>query len=238
MVERFHADPRIKATELLLQERVPRHAPVTQPRPLEATRVATPMAAGRGRAASVRRTRRFRTRTSCRTATTSRSSRNAGGGFSLCRGRAVTRSRRDATCDPRQPVHLPARRSHRVRLVGDRAAHRRRAATTTSSRWRPSARRSAAWTTASRRTWRSPSRPKTTSKCGGSRSPTAATASREIEVTSYAEIVLAHAGRRTSRTRRSASCSSRPNSAAERRRCSAAGGPAASTPTRSGPSTC
>ncbi len=45
MVERFHADPRIKATELLLQERMPRHAPVTQPRPLEATRVATPMAA-------------------------------------------------------------------------------------------------------------------------------------------------------------------------------------------------
>ena len=33
MVERFHADPRIKATELLLQERMPRHAPVIQPRP-------------------------------------------------------------------------------------------------------------------------------------------------------------------------------------------------------------
>src|SRR5204863_5899221 len=38
MVERFHSDPRVKATELLLQERVPRRAPVTQPRPLEATR--------------------------------------------------------------------------------------------------------------------------------------------------------------------------------------------------------
>ena len=28
MVERFHADPRVQATELLLQERVPRHAPI------------------------------------------------------------------------------------------------------------------------------------------------------------------------------------------------------------------
>ena len=40
MVRRFHADPRVQATELLLQERVPRHAPITQPRPAEATRVA------------------------------------------------------------------------------------------------------------------------------------------------------------------------------------------------------
>ena len=38
---------------------------------------------------------------------------------------------------------------------------------------------------------RSPCRPRTTSKCGGCRSPTAATRPREIEVTSYAEIVLA-----------------------------------------------
>ena len=40
MVRRFHADPRVQATALLLQERVPRHAPITQPRPAEATRVA------------------------------------------------------------------------------------------------------------------------------------------------------------------------------------------------------
>ena len=38
MVRRFHADPRVKATELLLQERVPREAPVIEPRPPEETR--------------------------------------------------------------------------------------------------------------------------------------------------------------------------------------------------------
>ena len=38
MVRRFHADPRVQATELLLQERVPRDAPITQPRPVEETR--------------------------------------------------------------------------------------------------------------------------------------------------------------------------------------------------------
>ncbi len=42
MVRRFHADPRVQATELLLQERVPRAARSTPPRPAEETRVATP----------------------------------------------------------------------------------------------------------------------------------------------------------------------------------------------------
>ena len=35
MIERFHADPRVQATELLLQERVPRQQPITEPRPLD-----------------------------------------------------------------------------------------------------------------------------------------------------------------------------------------------------------
>src|SRR4029077_11107902 len=39
MVERFHAETRVQATELLLQERVPRHAPAIQPRPLDEMRV-------------------------------------------------------------------------------------------------------------------------------------------------------------------------------------------------------
>ena len=43
MVERFHADPRVQATELLLQERVPRHAALIRPRPDEETRVAAPV---------------------------------------------------------------------------------------------------------------------------------------------------------------------------------------------------
>ena len=47
MVERFHADPRVRATELLLQERVPRHAAIIQPRPVEETRLAAAGARGR-----------------------------------------------------------------------------------------------------------------------------------------------------------------------------------------------
>src|SRR3989449_2962027 len=45
MVQRLHADPRVQATALLLQERAPRHAPITQPRPAEETRVAAPVSA-------------------------------------------------------------------------------------------------------------------------------------------------------------------------------------------------
>ena len=98
MVERFHGDPRIKATELLLQERIPRHAPVTQPRPLEATRVATPIAAD-----AVRRFRSPATRFP-HAAFLSNGNyvsivTHTGGGVSLCRGRSVTRGRRDVTCD-------------------------------------------------------------------------------------------------------------------------------------------
>src|SRR5258707_503430 len=37
MVARFHADPRVQATELLLQERIPRSAPIMQPLPAEET---------------------------------------------------------------------------------------------------------------------------------------------------------------------------------------------------------
>ena len=44
MVERFHADPRVQATELLLQERVPRQRPTTEPRPLDEMRVSPPHA--------------------------------------------------------------------------------------------------------------------------------------------------------------------------------------------------
>ena len=42
MVARFHRDPRVQATELLLQERVPRYAPTIEPRPREEMRVAPP----------------------------------------------------------------------------------------------------------------------------------------------------------------------------------------------------
>jgi cyclic beta-1,2-glucan synthetase len=99
MVERFHADPRVQATELLLQERVPRRAPVIQPRPAEETRVPALVPA-----AVIRRYRSPHTRfphaqflaNGNYTAVVT----NAGGGASFCRGRAVTRYRQDATRDP------------------------------------------------------------------------------------------------------------------------------------------
>ena len=99
MVKRFHADPRVKATELLLQERVPRSAPITQPRPVEETRIS-----GSAAVHAVRRFRsphtlwphaQFLSNGSYTTVVT-----NAGGGASFCRGFVVTRHRTDATRDP------------------------------------------------------------------------------------------------------------------------------------------
>jgi len=99
MVRRFHSDPRVQATELLLQERVPRTAAITQPRPVEETR-----AAGPAPAQAVRRFRsphtlwphaQFLSNGSYTTVVT-----NSGGGASFCRGRVVTRHREDATRDP------------------------------------------------------------------------------------------------------------------------------------------
>jgi cyclic beta-1,2-glucan synthetase len=99
MVKRFHADPRVQATELLLQERVPREAAITQPRPVEETRTTGPAPAQ-----AVRRFRsphtlwphaQFLSNGSYTTVVT-----NAGGGASFCRDRVVTRHREDATRDP------------------------------------------------------------------------------------------------------------------------------------------
>ncbi len=99
MVRRFHADPRVQATTLLLQERVPRHAPITQPRPAEATRVSAAIPAVALRRFRSPHTRyphaQFLSNGAYVTVVT-----NAGGGASLCRGKAVTRYREDATRDP------------------------------------------------------------------------------------------------------------------------------------------
>jgi cyclic beta-1,2-glucan synthetase len=99
MVERFHADRRVQATELLLQERVPRHAPIMPPLPDEEMRLAAPV--------PVAAMRRFRSpHTSFPHAQFLSNGNytavvtNAGGGASFCRGRAVTRYRQDATYDP------------------------------------------------------------------------------------------------------------------------------------------
>jgi cyclic beta-1,2-glucan synthetase len=98
MVRRFHADPRIQATELLLQEQIPQEAPAIQPRPAEATRVA---------AVPARAPRRLRSPHTPYPSAQILSNgayvsivTNAGGGASLCRGHAVTRWREDRTRDP------------------------------------------------------------------------------------------------------------------------------------------
>ncbi len=99
MVRRFHRDPRVQATELLLQERVPRRTAITQPRPVEETRLAGPVPA--------RAIRRFRTPHTASPHAQFLSNgnfttvvTNAGGGAAFCRGRAVTRHRDDPTQDP------------------------------------------------------------------------------------------------------------------------------------------
>jgi len=99
MVARFHADPRVQATELLLQERMPREAPVIEPHPAEASRSEP--------STVVRVPRRLRSPHTPHPRAQILSNgnyvaivTNGGGGSSYCRGRMVTRWREDRTRDP------------------------------------------------------------------------------------------------------------------------------------------
>ncbi len=142
MVERFHADSRVQATELLLQERVPPQAATEPPRPADESRALWT-------APSIQ-PRRFRTphtyyphaqflsNGSYVTAVT-----NGGGGYSLWRGLAVTRAREDRTTDAGahfiylrdirsglvwSPTYLPTRREPEEYLVSfssEKATYRR-----------------------------------------------------------------------------------------------------------------
>ncbi|HEX7880578.1 MAG TPA: glucoamylase family protein, partial [Candidatus Eisenbacteria bacterium] len=95
---RFHCDPRMQATELLLQERLPRRVSIGPMRPAEESR-ATPVLTG----GAVRRYRSPHTPAPhthfLSNGTYTAFVTNAGGGASLCRGRAVTRWREDMTRD-------------------------------------------------------------------------------------------------------------------------------------------
>jgi cyclic beta-1,2-glucan synthetase len=98
MVRRFHSDPRVRATELLLQERVPREAPTLDARPADDTRA--PLSQ------SVMIERRFRSPHSSQPHTQFLSNgryivgvTNSGASRSQCRGVAVTRWRNDAISD-------------------------------------------------------------------------------------------------------------------------------------------
>ena len=118
MVRRFHADPRVQATELLLQERVPRAAPITQPRPVEETRVA---GAGRpaGRAALPLAAHAVPARAVPLERQLHHGRHQRGRRRELLprpRGDPPPRGRDPR---PREPVHLPARRAQRRGVVGD-----------------------------------------------------------------------------------------------------------------------
>ena len=99
MVRRFHADPRVRATELLLQERPPRQAPVAQTRPSsEEVAPSPPLPAATPRLyrsphAPFPATQ-FLSNGSFVTAIS-----QAGGGWSSCRGLSIVRRRDDPTAD-------------------------------------------------------------------------------------------------------------------------------------------
>ena len=192
MRARFHAEPMVQATELLLQERTPRDVAVARPR---AEEVDVP-AHVRELVAPV--FRRFTTPHSRLPRTHLLSNGRyavmltaAGSGYSRCarpRRHPLARGR-----DARSLGHLrlPARRRERRGLVGRLPAERRRA---DRLRARPSprtARSSIGATARSRPRSRSSSRPRTTPRSGASRSRTWGRGSAEIELTSYAEVVLA-----------------------------------------------
>ena len=98
MVERFHADARVKATELLLEERVPRGAPILEPRPAEATRVSPPLGAEATRRLRSPHTPFPKSQILSNGSYVSIVS-HAGGGASFWKGRSVTRWREDRTRD-------------------------------------------------------------------------------------------------------------------------------------------
>ena len=186
------ADPRFQATLLLLQERIPQAARV-----LPASR----------RALSTRAARRAARRRRCASSPTPDTPTpevqllsngryhvmvtNAGGGYSRWHDLAVTRWREDATRD-HWGTFCYLRDVGERRVLVDRApadaASRPTATRRSSPRRAPS---SAAATTTSRRTPRSSSRPRTTSSCAALRITNRAADARTIEVTSYAEVVLA-----------------------------------------------
>ena len=114
MIDRFHSDARVQATELLLQERVPRDAATMVPRPNEEMRpvvpvVSIPVRHFRTPFTEVPHTQ-FLSNGHYVTSIT-----NAGGGGSTWNGLPVTRWRRDATRDANgQFIYLRDVRGGRV----------------------------------------------------------------------------------------------------------------------------
>ena len=104
-VKRFHADPRVQASELLLQERIPREAILAEPRPAESLRGLPSV--------STYVSRRFRSPHTSFPHTQFLSNgrytaalTHTGGGFSTWQGLAITRQREDRT-SAATPHRLP-----------------------------------------------------------------------------------------------------------------------------------
>jgi cyclic beta-1,2-glucan synthetase len=142
MEKRFHADPEVQATEMLLEERLSRAAAITEPRPAEAAQAGAPPAHPAARRFRSPHTyfpqAHFLSNGSLISGVT-----NAGGGGLLCRGRCLTRRREDRTLDPGSvhlylrdvrsgsvwsATHLPVRREaddYSVSFLPDRAVFHR-----------------------------------------------------------------------------------------------------------------
>ena len=139
MVRRFHADPRVQATDTAAagaRARVMRRSPsLAPPRPRGSPPPVPAVALRRFRSPHTRYPHaQFLSNGAYVTVVT-----NAGGGASLCRGQGGDALSRGCDARPGQPVPVPARRAQRLRLVGDIPADARASRRSTSSRSRPSA---------------------------------------------------------------------------------------------------
>ncbi len=113
-VDRFHADPRVQATELLLQERIPREAILSEPRPAEGTAATPTVPTFASRHFRTPHTRNAHSHVLSNGRYTTLIT-NSGGGFSTWRDLAVTRQRQDWTSDSGASfIYLRDPWSHRV----------------------------------------------------------------------------------------------------------------------------
>ena len=197
MVERFHADPRVQATELLLQERVPRHAPIDAAAAGRGdARVAAPRLLGGRAPLPLAAHARSRTRSSCRTAPTPPSSPTPAAAPASAAAASVTRHRRRRDARPGQPVPLPARRAQRRGLVGDLPARRAREPEDYLVTFLPERAIFRRRDDGIETRLEIAVSPEDDVEVRRLALTNRSDRPREIEVTSYAEIVLAHAGRR------------------------------------------
>ena len=226
-VARFHADPRIQATELLLQERVPREAILSEPRPAEAATAppSLPVFASRRFrvAADDQRAHAFPVeRPLHRRRSPTPAAATACGATWRSRAGATTRRRMPAVTT--STCAIPGRAGSGRRRISRSASEPDRFEATFDLDKITFRRRDGDIETQLDITVSSEDdvevRRLTITNRGAQ--------TREIEVTSYAEIVLA-GPRTTSRIPPSASCSSRPSSIRRAPACSSAAGRARPT---------